>query len=114
MFLARLSDDLGLSLEEFFSALDQGDLNCRQVWERYLRDLALALTSIHAILDCPVIIGGSVSQYLPPFQGQLAALVEELDPTSQQGSFLTLCPNFSRAVCIGAATHFIADFIRQL
>lgn len=111
---ARLSDDLGLSLEEFFSALDQGDLNCRQVWERYLRDLALALTSIHAILDCPVIIGGSVSQYLPPFQGQLAALVEELDPTAQQGSFLTLCPNFSRAVCIGAATHFIADFIRQL
>lgn len=111
---ARLSDDLGLSLEEFFSALDQGDLNCHQVWDRYLRDLALALTSIHTILDCPVIIGGSVSQYLSPFRGQLAALVEELDPTAQQESFITLCANSSHSVCIGAATHFIADFIRQL
>ena len=72
------------------------------------------VTTIHTILDCPVMIGGSVSQYLPPYRSQLAKLIRELDPLSDQTDFFTFCPSYSRSICIGAATRFLYDFVNQL
>ena len=111
---ARLSDDLGISLETFFQRLDQGDEQCRSVWHNYLEDLATGVTTIHTILDCPVMIGGSVSQFLPPFRTQLESRIRELDPLSGQADFLIFCPGSSRSVCIGAATRFLYDFVSRL
>lgn len=111
---ARLSTDLGISLDVFFHRLSQGDAACQSVWQTYLSDLAIAVTTIHTILDCPVLIGGSVSQYLPPFQAQLAALIRELDPLLPQADFFSVCPNSSHSVCIGAATRLVDQFIRGI
>lgn len=111
---ARLSDDLGISLDVFFRRLEEGNTACLTLWNSYLEDLALAITTIHTILDCPVMIGGSVSQYLPPFRGRLAKLIRELDPLSDQNDCFTFCPSSSHSVCIGAATRFVYQFICQL
>lgn len=111
---ARLSDDLGISLEVFFQRLEEGNAAYLTLWKAYLEDLAHAITTIHTILDCPVMIGGSVSQYLPPFRSQLSKRIRELDPLSNQTDFFTFCPNSSRSVCIGAATRFLSEFITQL
>lgn len=111
---ARLSTDLNISMETFFHRLSQGDAVCQSVWQDYLDDLALAVTTIHTILDCPVLIGGSVSQYLPPFRAQLAARIQALDPLSPQADFFSVCPNSSHSVCIGAATRLLDRFIREI
>lgn len=111
---ARLSDDLGITLETFFQRLDEGDSQCQTIWQNYLEDLATAVTTIHTILDCPVMIGGSVSQFLPRFRTQLETRIRELDPLSNQTGFLTFCLGYSRSVCIGAATRFLYEFVSQL
>lgn len=111
---ARLSDDLDITLEVFFQRLEQGEPSCQALWKSYLEDLATAVTTIHTILDCTVMIGGSVSQYLPPYRSQLGKLIRELDPLSDQTDFFTFCPSSSHSVCIGAATRFLYDFITQL
>ena len=111
---ARLSTDLNISMETFFHRLGQGDAACQSVWQTYLDDLALAVTTIHTILDCPVLIGGSVSQYLPPFRAQLTARIRELDPLSPRADFFSVCPNSSHSVCIGAATRLLDRFIREI
>lgn len=111
---ARLSTDLDISLDVFFQRLNQGNPTCLELWKTYLEDLATAVTTIHTILDCPVMIGGSVSQYLPPFRSQLSALIRELDPLSDQTDFFAFCPSSSHSVCIGAATRFLFEFINQL
>lgn len=111
---ARLSDDLEISLEVFFQRLEEGNPAYLTLWNTYLEDLANAITTIHTILDCPVMIGGSVSQYLPPFRSQLSKRIRELDPLSHQTDFFTFCPSSSHSVCIGAATRFLYEFISQL
>ena len=111
---ARLSDDLDITLEVFFQRLGQGEPAYQALWKDYLEDLATAVTTIHTILDCPVMIGGSVSQFLPPYRGQLGKLIRELDPLCEQTDFFTFCPRYSRSVCIGAATRFLYDFVNQL
>ncbi len=111
---ARLTDDLGITLETFFQRLDEGDPVCQEVWQVYLEDLATAITTIHTILDCPVMIGGSMSQFLSKFQMQLENRIRELDPLSNQTGFLFFCPSYSRSVCIGAATRFLYEFVSQL
>ena len=45
---------------------------------------------------------------------QLAKLIRELDPLSDQTDFFTFCPSYSRSICIGAATRFLYDFVNQL
>lgn len=111
---ARLSDDLGITLETFFQRLDEGDQQCQSIWKAYLEDLATAVTTIHTILDCPVMIGGSVSQFLPRFRTQLESRIRELDPLSNRTGFFTFCLGYSRSVCIGAATRFLYEFISRL
>lgn len=111
---ARLSDDLDITLETFFQRLDEGDPQCQDIWHNYLEDLATAVTTIHTILDCPVMIGGSVSQFLPRFRNQLESRIRELDPLSNQTGFFTFCPGYSRSVCIGAATRFLYEFVSRL
>ena len=111
---ARLSDDLGITLETFFQRLDEGDQQCQSIWKAYLEDLATAVTTIHTILDCPVMIGGSVSQFLPRFRTQLESRIRELDPLSNRTGFFTFCLGYSRSVCIGAATRFLYEFVSRL
>lgn len=111
---ARLSTDLGISLETFFHRLNQGDRSCQSLWQAYLKDLAIAVVTIHTILDCPVLLGGSVSQYLPPFRGQLSKLIQDWDPLSPQTDFFSVCPSSSHSVCIGAATRLLDQFIRGI
>lgn len=89
---ARISDDLDVTLEVFFQRLEQSNSPYQELWKNYLEDLATAVTTIHTILDCPVMIGGAVSQYLPPYRSQLAKLIRELDPLSDQTDFLPSAP----------------------
>ena len=111
---ARLSDDLGITLEAFFQRLEEEDPRCQAIWQDYLENLATAVTTIHTILDCPVMIGGAVSQFLPRFRVQLERRIRELDPLSNQAGFVTLCPVYSRSVCIGAAMRLLYEFVNRI
>lgn len=111
---ALLSDDLDISLDVFFQRVEEGDAACRALWDTYLEDLAHAVTIIHTILDCPLMIGGQLSQYLPPYQHRLQSLIRALSSPADRVDFLTFCPSSGHSVCIGAATRLLYEFVKQL
>lgn len=72
-----LTKDPDGRLETFFDQLASGDSHAAEVWERYLDDLAIAVTNIRMALDCNIIlggyIGGWVEQYMVKFTDKVRA-----------------------------------------
>lgn len=111
---ACLSDNLNVSLEQFFQKLEEGCAEYQQLWSAYLHDLAQAVTIIHTILDCPIMIGGLLSQYLPPYRTQLEEQIQALNLPNDTPDFLTFCSSSGLSVCIGAATQLLYEFVQDL
>lgn len=61
-----------------------------------------------------MVIGGLLSQYLPPYRDQLENLIRGLVSQSEEASFITFSPSSSHSVCIGAATRLLYNFVKQL
>lgn len=110
----RLSDDLHISLEEFYAGLSAGNPAYQNTWETYLDDLALAVSNIHTMLDCNVVIGGAFPQYLADYQGALEDRLSRLNPFTDDGDYVHFCRYHDRSICVGAALRYIAEFIAQV
>lgn len=111
---ARLSDDLGVTLEEFFARLDGGDPECTRFWETYLDDLTVSIRNIRMALDCPIVLGGKLSPFLAQRMDELDRRLRADSPDYVGASYLSICRYHDRANSMGAALHFIEDFIRQV
>lgn len=110
---ARVSDDLGISLQDFFDGLAHNAAH-RALWQDYLQHLAAGINSIRMILDCIVVIGGVMTPYLAPYLPRLHELAAELNPFEGSAEYIRLCRHPRRATLLGVALHFIQDFIRSL
>ena len=81
---SRISDELNLTLDEFFRRVESGDAACTDLWDDYLKHLAVGIHNIRMALDCPVVIGGvfldlvdlllELVQLLLQFLGTVAAI----------------------------------------
>lgn len=111
---ARLSDDLGVTLEQFFQALSDGDPRYVRSWESYLDDLAVGILNIHAALDCGIVVGGKLSQFLAGRLDDVEGRLRRLDPDFQESPYLSICRYHAHASGIGAALHFVDRFISQI
>lgn len=113
---ARLTDDLGIDLSEFFSQLEAGNPQYERIWESYLSHLAQGLNLIYTTMDCEIIIGGLLSPYLEPYLPRLWEKVMALHPfaasTNECNIFVSRCGE--NANCIGVAARFIDQFIRSI
>lgn len=109
---SRLSDDLGITLEEFFVRLQSGDEEAAAVWEEYQGHLADALVNLRTCFDCDIILGGALSPYLKGFLPELSWEVGEKTLFSGEDSFLYLDHFGARSACTGTALRFIDDFLR--
>lgn len=49
--------------EPFFTRLREGDREALASWQEYLKNLAIAVGSLYAALDCNIILGGTVGAY---------------------------------------------------
>lgn len=108
---SRLSDDLGITLEEFFTRLQAGDEAVAEVWEEYRTHLADTLVNLRTCFDCDIILGGSLSHYL---EGLLPEICWELgEKTLFDGDsvFLRLDHFGPHSACAGTALRFIDDFL---
>lgn len=111
---SRLSDDLGLTLEEFFARLREGDEGAAAAWEEYRNHLTDALANLRTCFDCDIVLGGSLSRHL---EGLLPELCWELgEKTLFDGdSFFLHLDHFGpHSACTGTALRFIDDFLLTL
>ncbi len=111
---ARLSDDLGISIEDFFQAIKDGNPAYLALWQQYLQHLSIGINTIHMILDCDVVLGGILTPYLPEYLPDIRARLQSLDSFGSSGDFLRLGKCHAKGNCIGVALHFIDQFVSRL
>lgn len=111
-----LMEESGQDLSDFFSDLRKGKERQLQIWDEYLHNLALAINNILMLVNSDIILGGLLSQYLCP---------EDLDTLSKYVSEKSAFDFFNSyhmgtstsntyAEAIGAALHYIKNFLSQL
>ena len=111
---ARLSDDLGCSMEDFFDRLRGGDAQTFAVWQEYLDALAVGINNIRMVMDCPVVLGGTITPYVENYLPDLHSRLERCNSFEDAAHYLHLGRCGSQANCIGAALHFVSEFIRKI
>lgn len=101
------------TLDEFFKALRVGDTDIRNRWVEYLHHLAMAVNNLHMIIDCPVILGGTLASYL---QGSDIKMLHQFVnsntafPTERDFIKVSCCPG--SPISRGAALPYIKEYLQ--
>lgn len=108
---SRISDDLGISLEQFFEELEQQNQDYQKLWQDVLNHLAIGINNIRMALDCDVVIGGFLAQFMEPHLPELRYLAAQLNTFEASADYIKLCRYPKRASTLGVALHFIREFV---
>lgn len=65
-------------------------------------------------LDCNIVLGGYLAQYLTPYLPELRRLTAERDPFDEDAEYVHLCHYPKHAASLGVALNFINLFLEQL
>jgi predicted NBD/HSP70 family sugar kinase len=110
----RISDDLGITVDEFFNAVADGNERYQHLLNDVLKHLSVAVNNIRMSMDCDIVIGGAMSQYLQPYIPQLQNFVAFNNIFETNADFVQLSHYPRRAVPLGVALHFIKNFIESI
>ena len=110
----NLAGMTGGNLAEFFRLLAAGDEEVSARWVQYVEDLVLTVHSVHALLDCPVILGGYVGEYIAPYLDDIRRRVRALDTFDAPADYVRASSYRKEAVAAGAALSFIAAFNQSI
>ena len=91
--------------------MNQGNPEYAALWKDFLFHLAIGASNIRMALDCTVVLGGFMSQYLDPYLPMLREYAAANDPFERRADYLQLGVLRSHAVPLGAALHFIREFL---
>ena len=111
---SKISDDLGITLEQFFQSLEAGNQEYSQLWDSYLDDLVIGIRNINSTLDCGIVLGGKLSQFLAGHLTAIDQRLRETDPNYREVPYFSICRYHSQASGIGAALYFVDQFICQI
>lgn len=110
----RFTRDLGISEEQFFAGLEQGNREYMELWKEVLEYLSIGINNLRMAFDCNVILGGFVSQYIPPYLEELRAKTAERNPFEEDADYIKLGKYPTRAGMMGVAWHFVEEFIERI
>ncbi|MCI8427276.1 MAG: ROK family transcriptional regulator [Lachnospira sp.] len=106
----RLSKDLNISLNSFFS-LVKDNQEYRYILEEYITNLAIGVNNLYIIYDSDVVIGGHVAGYLGEYKEILTQKLIDKCSFETDGSYVRLTSCSKEQEQMGAALTYIADFI---
>lgn len=107
----RIEQRLGVSLGDFFRGAEEHRPDYEALLYDMLRHLAVAINAIHMTLDCEVVLGGFLSEYLQPYLGVLRGYVHALDAFSENADYVQLSRLRRHITPLGAALYFIREFV---
>lgn len=110
----RISDDLGITLDDFFAALEQKVPEYVYLWHDVLRHLAIGISNIRMALDCSIVLGGLLAEHLPPYMDILKNYVAAQDSFSSNADYVSLSALPRNTVPLGAALYFVDGFLKNL
>ena len=110
----RIEETLGITLEEFFAAVEQHSPDYEAFLFDMLRHLAIAVNNVHMVLDCDVILGGVLSEYLQPWMPALKQYVLAGNPFRESADFVQLSTLRHHIAPLGASLYFIQQFVNSI
>ena len=113
----RIRAAFGIPLEEFFPKLEgRGGqyAEYETLWDNMLRHLAIGICNIRMTLDCDVVLGGFLSEFLAPYLPRLKEYVAGMNPFEPDARYLHLSTLRHHTVPLGVALHFIVDFLEHI
>ncbi len=102
-------------IESFFSNLQNGQENERKKWNKFLKNLSLAIDNLHMILPYDVIIGGEIAKFFT--QQDLMKLYEYINERtafSNKVPYVYLAKGASLPLCLGAAIPLVQRYLNKL
>lgn len=112
--IARISDDLGMTLEEFFEELSLKNEKMQNLWDEYLFYLAHAIVNISTMLDCQVVLGGMLAPFMEQYFEKLMQYVSSFTSFGKERQSVRLCKYKARSTCIGSALSFVDRYIETI
>ena len=79
-----------------------------------LRHLGVAVSSIRMTLDCDIVLGGFLSEYLAPYLPVLRRYVSAGDPFVDSADYVQFSKLRRHITPLGAALHFIREFVENI
>ena len=110
----RLSDNLGITLRDFFAGVDSGNRRYRELLDDYLIHLAIGIHNIRMVLCCDVVIGGFMSTFLEPYIPTLRKFLARYDKFDNDSNYLHLSRHGKYASLLGSAFYFVKDFLDEI
>ncbi len=102
------------SIDAFFKSLKEGDASCRAKWEEYLDFLCMGINNIRTVIDCDIILGGTLTRYAGDYLEDIRKRLGEISVFDNCGDFLHLSNYTANASAIGTALHFADEFVRTV
>lgn len=109
-----LNDEPDQPLEVFMRKVKEQEKTAVQVWEKYLTNLAILISNLRMAYDMDIILGGEVGGYLIDYMIPLGEKVMEYNGFDHDVRYLKTCAYKKEASAVGAAKHFLQDFIRNI
>ncbi len=110
----RFTKELGVTVDEFFKELEDGDKDYEEIWNDVLTHLASGINIIRMIFDGPVILGGFVSEYIEPYLPRLRELAAEKNTFERDGNYISLGKFYKNGGMLGGACHFVERFVDEI
>ncbi len=110
----RIEDRFGVPLEDFFLGVEEHRPEYEALLYDMLRHLAVGINAVRMTLDCEVVIGGFLSEYLQPYLGVLRGYVQALDAFSGSADYVQLSRLPRHITPLGAALYFIREFVESV
>ena len=104
-----ISTDIGMTVEDFFNKVKY-DLKCKEILKSYLDNLVIAINNIRILLDCDVVIGGRLSEYLAQYKDYVEQSISKTGYLGQYNKIHFACQH-TYSISAGAAMMFVAQFM---
>ena len=100
------------TLDSFFAEVRKGNAEYEMRWAQFLHLLTTAVTNLHMVQDCDIILGGHMAPYLN--QSDLKILntrAREKSIFPDMEDYIQISQSPEHSVPIGAALPYVLDFL---
>lgn len=110
-----LFEDKEGACQEFFVRLGRGDGEITARWNEFMGQLAIAIGSLSAVLDCDIILGGLIGAFMTQEDvSSLQRMVREQFQYAPSTDFICLGYKDEDVCACGAALAYIREFMEEM
>lgn len=109
-----LTEESQETLEQFISKVKNNNPAAIKIWDEYLTNLAILISNLRMAYDMDIILGGEVGGYLSDYMIPLGEKVMEYNGFDHDVRYLKNCSYKKEASAVGAAKHFLNNFIKNI